>query len=154
MSGYLDEYGASEARREAIIKRIALVALLLVTVAGLLYFQFRNFREEAKFEAFMEALEENRYANAYALWGCTEQQPCPGYSFEKFMEDWGPESGHSNIAEAEITRTRSCPDGIIKVLSFGEEEEVPLFIDRTQREISFSPWKMCNPRYVPPPQPQ
>lgn len=149
MSGYLDEYGEKDARREAIVKRIVLVVVLVVAIGGILYFQFRNYREKATLSTFVELLGEEQYREAYALWGCTDQQPCPEYPFSKFMEDWGPDSPHSRIEEATITRTRSCSDGIIQVLSFGEDEEVLLFVDREERVISFSPWPMCNPHFAP-----
>ncbi len=57
MSGYLDGYGVTDARRESILKRMVVTALLVVIIGGILYFQFRNFREERQLESFRSLLE-------------------------------------------------------------------------------------------------
>ena len=146
MSGYLDDFGASDARREAIFKRIIAVAVIVASVGGILYFQFRNFREERRVKSFLQLVESKDYEGAYALWGCSVEAPCPGYSYTKFLEDWGPESEHPDISLASITRTRSCDDGIFQTLSFGEEDEIWLWVGRSDRVIGYAPWPMCNPR--------
>ena len=146
MSGYLDEYGVAEARRARIIKRAVLAALLLAVAAGALYFQFRNYREERQIKTFLAHLEKHEFKQAYALWGCTDEKPCPDYSFEKFLEDWGPESGHTNIQAVRITETQSCETGIIQALTFGEDDEVWLWVARSDKMLSYAPpWHMCSP---------
>jgi len=145
MSGFLETYGVKEARREAILKRIALAVVLALVVGSVLYFQFRDYREKKQVQTFLELLEKGDYKAAYALWGCTEENPCRDYSFEKFMQDWGPESGHSSVKKVEIARTRSCEEGIIQTLRFGDEE-VWLYVDRQDHTLAYSPWPICNPR--------
>ncbi len=146
MSGYLAEYGVKEARRERIIKRALLVVTLAAVVGGALYLQFRNYREKRQVKTFLTALEQHDYRRAYALWGCTDQKPCPDYSYQKFLDDWGPESDHADIKKVRITKTHSCEGGIIQILSFGGDEEVWLWVDRSDKTIGYSPWPMCNPR--------
>jgi len=146
MSGYLDNFGASDQRRETILKRIVLVAVIAAVIGGILYFQFRNYREEARLEEFMTLLEQKDFEPAYRLWGCTAETPCPGYPFEKFLQDWGPDSLHPDITAAEITRTRTCSDGIIKTLTFGEDDELWIWVASDDLVIGFAPWPVCNPR--------
>jgi hypothetical protein len=150
MSGYLDEYGVSDARRESIRKRIVLAAALVLCIGGILYFQFRNFREERQLESFRRLLEAGNYSDAYTLWGCKEAEPCPHYKYEKFLEDWGPGSSYSDLRASTVTQTRTCREGIIQTWSFGQDDEVWLYVERADGVISFAPWPTCNPRYSPP----
>ncbi|MCP5112024.1 MAG: hypothetical protein GY953_14440, partial [bacterium] len=45
MSTYLDNYGTADARREHILKVAAAIGLIVLIVAGALYFLFRDYRE-------------------------------------------------------------------------------------------------------------
>src|SRR5271157_1524988 len=96
MAGYLDRYGAGDARREKIIKRLVIALIVLVVVGGPLLFIFHNYRQESQVKQFFHLLEAHRYQEAYALWGCTDAKPCKGYSMSRFMEDWG--AGKANVS--------------------------------------------------------
>ncbi len=146
MSGYLDEYGVADERRERILKRLAIVAVFAISFGAILYFQFRDYREERRLDQFLSLLEAQDYEAAYALWGCTEQTPCPQYPYAKFLEDWGAHARYGDLAGVSEERTRSCAEGIIRTLRYPSGEEVWLYVDRQQRVISFSPWPVCNPR--------
>ncbi len=145
MSTYLDNYGTADARREHILKVAAAIGLIVLIVAGALYFLFRDYREERQVKVLLEYLSNGDYKAAYALWGCTEDSPCRDYSFEKFIEDWGPD-GYGNVAAADITDKSSCEAGIIQTIRFQEGDEVLLWVDREDRKISFAPWQTCHPR--------
>jgi hypothetical protein len=67
-----------------------LTPLLVLVVGAVLYFVFRDFPEQRKAKRFVELLQQKDYKSAYALWGCTDANPCPQYAFDKFLEDWGP----------------------------------------------------------------
>lgn len=146
MPGFLDGYGVAEARRERILKGIVLVSLAVLVVGGILYFVFRDYREEGRVKTFLHLLEQKDYKGAYALWGCTVAKPCPGYSYEKFLQDWGPKSDHRDAAAAEITRKRSCSEGVIETLQFPGTREVWLWVGRKDLALGFAPWPVCNPR--------
>lgn len=150
MTGYLEGYGAGEEKREKSVKRLLLVMVILVIAGGVLYFLFRNYRQERQFSSFLELLARKDYQGAYRLWGCTEASPCRDYAMDKFLEDWGPESPHADIASAKVTRTRSCSGGIIKSLKF-PKDEVNLWVDRATLTLGYSPWPMCNPHFAAPP---
>lgn len=146
MSSYLDQYGAAEIRRERMVKRLVISALVVASAAGVLYWRFKDYREERQVKTFFQLLREQNYQAAYELWGCTTEQPCPQYSFDKFLEDWGPASAHGNISVARVTSTRSCEGGIIQTLRFGPNDEIWLWVDRSKRTLGYAPWPVCNPR--------
>jgi len=146
MSAYLDDYGVQDARREKVLKRIVIAAVLVALAGVALYFQFRDYREKRQVTAFLSLLAQQDYRAAYALWGCTETNPCPAYSFEKFQEDWGPAGRHAGGASPEIADTRSCRDGIIQGVRFEGEDETWLWVGRADRSIGFAPWPyLCDP---------
>ena len=53
MAGYLDNYGAGEERREKRIKLLVITALAVVVTAGVLYFIFKNYRQERQVNRFV-----------------------------------------------------------------------------------------------------
>jgi len=117
MSGFLDNYGAGEERRENIVKK-GLIALAVLIVAGAsLLFIFHNIRQEHQLKQFFSLMAAHDYKAAYAMWGCTEAKPCAGYSMAAFMQDWGPQKG--DPASYRITRSRSCGSGVILNVNFG-----------------------------------
>src|SRR5438270_327679 len=146
MAGYLEAYGAGAERRLKIIRWSAISLLAVAIVGIILYFQFRNYSEEQKVKLFMANLEKKDYKAAYALWGCTDEHPCPQYGFNKFMEDWGPQSPHANAQQAKLAKVKSCDKGIIQFVDFPGQEEVQLWVERKDQTIGFAPWPVCNPR--------
>jgi len=149
MAGYLETYGAGAERRERHTKQLLLILAIILVAGGSFYFWFRNYRETRQAKLFFELLAKKDYKAAYALWGCTDATPCPNYDFSKFMEDWGPESDHSNPSSVEFTRIRGCATGVIVEVNFGGGVIEYLWVDRKTRDLGFAPFPVCNPRYRP-----
>ncbi len=143
MSGFLDNYGVSDMKRERGLKRILLAAVLLLIVGFGGYWFFHDFRERRTISRFLTLLGEKNYEDAYRLWGCDPAKPCRDYNFARFMEDWGPKSPHASVAAARVRRTRSCDAGVIQIIEFKPGDEVLLYVDRQQRAIGFSPFEYC-----------
>jgi hypothetical protein len=150
MADFLDGYGVADARREKRVKTIIWSLVGIAVLSVILYYQFRNFREERQSSLFLELLKKRDYQAAYALWGCTPETPCRDYALDKFLEDWGPKSPHADLSALKITKTRSCESGIIQILDFGKGETVNLLVQRKDKTIGFSPWEYCNPRWQAP----
>jgi hypothetical protein len=142
MPGYLDNYGAGEERRIKIIKTIVISVVSVVVLGGILFFVFRNFREERQVKQFLALLNARDYKGAYALFGCTDAKPCRAYSFEKFMEDWGPSSGH-NLVNARVTGSRSCGSGVILTVDYGQNQQEKLWVERKNMVVGFPPFQGC-----------
>lgn len=143
MSGFLESYGQSDARRERRLK-IGLLSALGAAILGLAAYWFiHDFREKRQVALFLDLLAEKKYEEAYRLWGCDPARPCRDYNMEKFLEDWGPKSPYGNVAKARVRRTRSCEDGVIQILEYAPGDEVFLYVDRQTRHISYSPFGYC-----------
>ena len=141
MAGYLDAYGTTDARRAKTFKWLILGGIGLVILAAVLYFQFRDFQEERRISAFLDALRRQDYPSAYQQWGCSETTPCRDYNFEKFMGDWGPGSPHAKASEASVVNTLGCEEGVLADLRFPSEPPVLLWVARRTGVIGFFPWK-------------
>ena len=174
MSAFLDQYGVGDEQREKRIKLIVLFVVVALVLAGVLYLVLRDVTEKRQVTRFLELLRNKDYEGAYALWGCTPQQPCRDYPMNKFLEDWGPASPHANAAEARLERkqpcgtrvidlwihaiaskfttpsTCSCDRGIIRTVVFPGGEQVDLWVERKDNLIGFAPWPICAPRMTAP----
>jgi hypothetical protein len=146
MPGYLEAYGAGVAQRERLVKRLALAVVSLLVIGGVLYFVLRDYRETRQARLFLELLRKQDYSAAYRLWGCTGSAPCPDYSIQRFMEDWGPQGLHADLSAVKITRTRGCTAGVIIETDFGKGQPEYLWVERKTRNLGFAPWPVCNPR--------
>jgi hypothetical protein len=140
MSGYLDQYGAGEERRENIVKKIFIALAAIIVVGAPLLYIFHNIRQEHRVKQFFSLLAAHDYKTAYSLWGCTDAKPCVGYSLSAFMQDWGP--GKGDPSQYRITRSKSCGSGVILNVDFGNERNV-LWVQRNNLVIGFSPFPGC-----------
>jgi hypothetical protein len=143
MAGYLDQYGAGEERREKIVKTVVISLVSLAALGGALFFVFHNYREEHQVKQFFDRLSAHEYKAAYALFGCTDEKPCRDYPLDRFMEDWGPNSGRNNTSNFRISRSRSCGSGVILTVDFGRNQEEKLWVERKDMAIGFSPFPGC-----------
>lgn len=148
MSGYLENYGAGEAKREGMLKWGIIAAILVLVLSVVLFYSFRHFRERQVLSTFLEALEKKDYKAAYATWGCTDSNPCRYFPYENFLKDFGPEGVYKNPSGVKMTQKWSCVGGIIRVLDFGGGNEVDLLIDYDKRLVSYAPprnmWRGCT----------
>lgn len=149
MPSYLDHYGADEgrraARRRTLIRTIA-AALIVALIGVALYFQFRNYRQEALVSQFIDLLRAKEYQKAYELWGCTQQNPCPGYKPEKFLEDFGPSSSYADAANARIDLVETCGNGVLISVRFPKGDPLSLWVEGASQTIGFAPWPECPGR--------
>ncbi len=152
MASYLEAYGAAEelhSKRVRLVKFVSIALAAILIVGGTLFAIFRNHSEESQINTFVDLLRKNDFQAAYRMWGCTDTHPCPGYTFQKFQEDWGPASTHANQSSAQIGLSQSCGTGVVIRLDYsGAEEPVALWVERDTGIISFAPWAECPGRHL------
>jgi hypothetical protein len=143
MAGYLEQYGGGDERRAKIIKTLVISIVSLVLVGGVLLFVFHNYREESRVKQFYALLKAKDYKGAYALFGCTDTTPCRYYAFEKFQEDFGPNTGHDNLSNVRISRSRTCGSGVLLTIDLGANQQEKLWVERHDMSIGFPPVQGC-----------
>lgn len=143
MSGYLEEYGAGEDKRETLIRNSIVIAAILIVVTAFCWYLFQTFPEVRTAKHFLTLVRAKDYTGAYADWGCTSAHPCQDYPYNKFLEDWGPQSSASN---PHITDAESCGTGVIVTVDTGGGPPSALFVERYGSGLSFSPVAVCAHR--------
>ncbi len=147
MAGYLDTYGVADYKRARMKKRLFFTVFGTAITALLLFVLFRNFPEKRTVRHFLNAVGSGDYQKAYQMWGCTPATPCRDYSFQKFMEDWGAKGQYANVKAATVTTVDSCGNGVVTTLQYPSAEPVGLWVERSTKVISFSPWPRCPGRH-------
>ena len=158
MAGYLDNYGAGDAKRERIIKGLVIAVLIIATASGALFLFLRDYQEKRLLSTFLDDLNRKDFPTAYTRWGCSTATPCKDYNFQKFMKDWGPDSAAAKNGSITVVNTRviplfswpqnsvkSCDDTVIQIWSLGGKEDITLLVNRKAQIIGFAPWSVCNP---------
>ena len=146
MAGYLEQYSAGEDirhRRTKLIKAAVLSIVTLALAGGILFFVFHNYSEEQKVKQFYALLGVKDYKGAYALFGCTDATPCRYYGFDQFMRDWGPNTGHDDVSNLRIARSRSCGSGVLLTVDYGNQRQEKLWVERKDMSIGFPPVQGC-----------
>lgn len=154
MAGYLDQYGAGDERRERMTRWLfiaggAALGLLLIWwflfgwdksevvrephVARLVQ-KLRHRGQEDEVRQFLNLIRSRQYEAAYRVWG-----PNTDYPFNRFMEDWGPQS-ERNLSSYDIVRSRTCGSGVVITIDFQKGPEENLWVQKSDRTIGFSPF--------------
>jgi hypothetical protein len=149
MGGFLDaSYGVAEARRGKLIKRIVVWGGFAVVVGVVLYFWFHNWKQEQTVKQFFSLLEQKKYQEAYAMWGCTADHPCKYYGPEKFIEDWGASSPYANVPSVKIEHEDTCGNGVVFDIEVPNHDPQGLFVDKETNTVSFAPEARCPGRHL------
>ena len=150
MSDYLEQYGAGEDERNRKVLRFAIATLLLAVTGSLSWYLFENHHQESVLKAMVAGLRAGDYQAAYRAWGCSKPTDCSAYSFDSFMEDWGPESGKGpdqfgppDKAILRITDSEACNNGVMLTLNVSRKRVEKLWIERDLDRIGFAPWPKC-----------
>ncbi|MDQ2776325.1 MAG: hypothetical protein M3Y57_15625 [Acidobacteriota bacterium] len=142
MGSYLQQYGVEDERRSRVTKRIviACVVALVAAIAGYLF--FHNYPEKRTAGKFISLINTRDYQGAYRDWGCTDQHPCPNYSFQRFMNDWGPQS--KAATPWKVASVDGCKSFVtVNVQAQGAELQ-SLAIQRDDHSLGFAPSPECQ----------
>jgi hypothetical protein len=149
MPGILDaNYGVKDEQRERLIKRVVLIALIVLVVGGGLYYWFRNWRQERVVDNFLSLLKEKRYQEAYAMWGCTQDNPCKYWGPERFNEEWGPASPYADVAAIKIAHEDPCGNGVVFDIETPKAPPQGLFVNSETNTLSYALAARCPGRHL------
>lgn len=130
-----------------VIGGIVLAALVFLILWYPLHLQF--YEERKTVELFMNEVAAGNLQAAYRTW-----KPSPSYTFQNFLDDWGPNNGTAPIKSykielergvknastaqivVEVSPDRSFPS---KIDQNSRTREITLWVDPKDKSISFAP---------------
>lgn len=142
MPGFMEGYGEKEARRNRLILRIAVSAVVIASLSAAGYFYFRTWSEEQVFARFKDLIARQDYEAGYRMW-CTVEKPCPYYSMEKFKADWAPPSPYANLEAVRVEHVDYCGQGVVFALAADGADPIAVWVDRATKIMSFYPYQRC-----------
>lgn len=142
MANYLDQYGAGEAKRENLVRNVILIGLSAVILGALVIYLFHTFHEVRVAKHFLSLVRDKNYPAAYQAWGCSSPQACPGYSYDKFLEDWGPKSPAGDSVPR-ITDSEGCGSGVLLSVEVNPSDMAKLWVEKNGDSLGFSPVNVC-----------
>lgn len=132
--------------------RYVIGGIVLAAVAFLIVWyplHLRFYKERKTVELFMNEVAAGDLQAAYHTW-----KPSPSYTFQNFLDDWGPNNGtapikshkiesehgvkHASTAEivVEVSANRPFPP---KINENSRTREITLWVDPKDKSISFPP---------------
>ena len=159
MAGFFEQYETKGNWRERAVKWFFLLIFLGLilwgadwTLGKLGKDNISDFRAQWRLRSFYSALGEKQYEEAYSMWGCDKQHPCRDYAYDKFIEDWGPNSPNAAAPQAKKLVVRHCESGIVRTDLLPNNEMISLYVNRTDLIVSFAPWgDSCSSPSIPVP---
>ena len=148
--GILDT-GAEEPKSKALRYIVSGVALGLMLVGALWYF-LRFEPEKRTVRRFMTAVVAGDTREGYKIW-----HPNASFAYEDFLSFWGPKGYYSPIKSFRIETAEVPPkggSGVVVVvelsayspfpkpdetIKFAQNQEVQLWVERSDQSISFPP---------------
>jgi hypothetical protein len=142
MGSYLQQYGVEDERRGRVTKRIVIACVVVLVAVITAYLFFHNYPEKRAAGKFISLINTRDYQGAYHDWGCTDQHPCPNYSFQRFMNDWGPQS--KAATPWKVASVDGCKSFVtVNVQAQGAELQ-SLAIQRDDHSLGFAPSPECQ----------
>lgn len=126
------------------------IMLLVLVVIGALTYTFINYPYERRVQAFLDAIRDQRYEEAYGMWDGGE-----AYDMKRFLEDWGTDAYYTLGSTLEVVDSNTAGRGVIVYVSVHPDDETPtaIRVDKETRRLSYSPTnKYLRTRIYGPPE--
>lgn len=129
-----ESYGVDDTKREKRRKRTVLITLLVVIVALTAYFSLRTKGQERVMSQFLRTLQDKRYEDAFKMF-----PPSPRYSYQNFLEDFGPTSKLPDAAQLKVSNVDYCDDYVAFTMNYPHQDPFGLMVDRSTGNVGFMP---------------
>jgi hypothetical protein len=127
------------------------IALVILAAIAVWFFFLRFAAEKRTVTRFLDAVIAGQFEQAYQIW-----HPEPTYSYNDFLQDWGPTGYYGPVRSFRITKAEQPKDGSgvtieVEVSPFQpfpddrdavksrQTKDVRLWVERRDQSISFAP---------------
>ena len=132
-------------------RRLIMVAVFIVLGGGGLWYLLRYHTEKATVHHFLNAVVAGNMQQAYQIW-----KPAPSYSFQDFLQDWGPDGYYGPVKSFNLKDTDRLKgsNGVVIIVEVSpyqpfpdkddaikqsKTKEVRLWVEFKDQSISFPP---------------
>lgn len=147
-------YDEARARKR---RNIIIALVLLGLIIGVVWWQMRYWPEERVVDHFFDALQQQNFKKAYAVWMQDPNwekhpQQYTRYPFSDFMKDWGP-SGEWGIIKSHRIDGAGVPkgysgtpwataSGVVVVVTINNRiaDKAHLWVQKSDKTLGFSPY--------------
>lgn len=110
------------------------IVLALAIIGGLLY-KFINYREESQVSAFLEAVADGLYEDAYAMWDGDER-----YDLDDFLVDWGDSGFYTTgMTTHAVIDSNTRGSRVVVYATVNDGFPIAILVDKESLRLSFSP---------------
>lgn len=147
MPGYMEGYGTGDERRSLWMKRVFFIGIPAILLSIGAFFYLRTWSQERTMAKFLDALEQQKYEEAYAMW-CNAEHPCRYYPMDKFEEDWGPSGVYGNISQLKLETVDYCGSQVVFQYNYPNTQPFGLSVERATNVVSFFPYPRCPGKHL------
>jgi len=111
-----------EQRASKIRRYVIMVVVFIALIAGATWYLLRYYQEKDTVRHFLNEVAAGNMQEAYKVW-----KPSPSYSFNDFLQDWGPNGYYGPVRSYHIERTtrRSDSNGVDVIVEVSSDKTFP-----------------------------
>lgn len=115
------------------LKRRLIMAAVFIVLGGTgLWWLLRFHAEKVTVFHFLSAVDHGDLQRAYQIW-----KPVPSYSYDRFLEDWGPDGYYGpvksfNVKDTDHPKSCACVDVIVQVSPYQPFPEKDDFVKQAK----------------------
>lgn len=136
------QFDAARERR----RRLLIIALIILILLGAwTAYHMRNYPHRRAVDKFFNALEAQRYEDAYGIWFSDPNwrqhaQKYSQYAYNEFYRDWGPGGEWGLLKSHSVDCSFSTDSGVIVQVTVNQRaEHAYIYVLKSDRSLSFSP---------------
>jgi hypothetical protein len=131
-------------------RKLVIGALLFCAFAGIVFAVCRNLPAEHRVNQFFAAVETQDFAKAFGIWNNdpdwqehTQRYAKDGYSYGRFVVDWGRSGDYGRITSHKILHTVSYGNSTLLAIEInGRKETLALAVKRRTHTMNFPPFNL------------
>src|ERR1035438_7420054 len=139
-------------------RNLIIAIIVIVLVGAILGWNFRHYPQEHAVDTFFAALQQQDYETAYGIWNHDPEwkqhpQQYPKYTFQNFMQDWGPGGEWGLIKSYHVdgsavptggngTKFDVASSGVVVVVTVNERvaQKAHIWVEKSDKTLGFSPY--------------